>query len=94
MKYAIRQRILRTDPPPEGRTDPPPEGQGVDGGHEDHEPRGQAVRAEPGAERGGPRLDTAPAERRQRTDTGEIHEQRDLKGRAEGETRSVPGIRP
>lgn len=28
---------------------------------------------------------------KQWTDTGEIHEQRDLKGRAEGETRTVPG---
>ncbi|WP_328736283.1 tyrosine-type recombinase/integrase [Streptomyces bobili] len=28
---------------------------------------------------------------KQWTDTGEIHEERDLKGRAEGETRSVPG---
>ncbi|NEE21617.1 hypothetical protein G3M58_86040 [Streptomyces sp. SID7499] len=28
---------------------------------------------------------------RQWTDTGGIHEQRDLKGRAEGETRTVPG---
>lgn len=25
------------------------------------------------------------------TDTGEIHEERELKGRAEGETRTVPG---
>ncbi|WP_246885746.1 hypothetical protein [Streptomyces sp. GESEQ-4] len=28
---------------------------------------------------------------KQWTDTGEIHEQRDLKGRAEGDTRTVPG---
>ncbi|MFE7229725.1 hypothetical protein ACFVAF_03425 [Streptomyces sp. NPDC057596] len=28
---------------------------------------------------------------KQWTDTGEIHEERDLKGRAEGETRTVPG---
>ncbi|MFD7473702.1 hypothetical protein ACFV8Z_16280 [Streptomyces sp. NPDC059837] len=28
---------------------------------------------------------------KQWTDTGEIHEERDLKGRAEGETRSAPG---
>jgi hypothetical protein len=28
---------------------------------------------------------------KQWTDTGEIHEKRDLKGRAEGDTRTVPG---
>ncbi|MFF3907148.1 hypothetical protein ACFYZJ_14400 [Streptomyces sp. NPDC001848] len=33
----------------------------------------------------------APEIGKQWTDTGEIHEHHDLKGRAEGETRTVPG---
>ncbi|WP_340379051.1 hypothetical protein U5640_29330 [Streptomyces sp. SS7] len=37
------------------------------------------------------RPEEAVAMRVQWTDTGEIHEERDLKGRAEGETRTVPG---
>ncbi|MGW5475701.1 hypothetical protein [Streptomyces sp. NPDC004008] len=37
---------------------------------------------------------TAPEVGKQWTDTGEIHEHRDLKGRAEGETRTVPGYPP
>lgn len=103
MKYAVRRRILRASPLPKGKEStaltkttnavatlycgPRPE-------------NAVAMRVEdvtlpvPGADDQWcePLIHTATLEvGKQWTVTGEIHERRDLKGRAEGETRTVPG---
>jgi integrase len=136
MKYAIRRRILRTNPLPKGkdvasatRTTNAVDKRSLLNSQQAaalldwlrHRPRGgrrlhaffatlyycgprpeeaMALRVEdvtlppPGADDQWCELlihTATPEVGKQWTDTGQIHEERDLKGRAEGETRTVPG---
>ncbi|WP_329227957.1 hypothetical protein [Streptomyces canus] len=104
MKYAIRRRILRTNPLPKGEeaTTATKTTNAVDKCCLQAAARllrhAVLLRTTPRRGHGHASGGREPARRRRRrpvgkqwTDTGEIHEQRDLKGRAEGETRTVPG---